>query len=604
MAYDIIDDEIGDVGGGYDIIDEMDAPAAPQKAVKAPQRPPMHQGADISIPTSGEPTITPELLKSIPGAIGTALGEGAYGAVKDFPQFLTNLVSGNLPTHKMAQKYKEETGEYSGVPGTPTDWTGEKAAGAGDFASKFLHGAALEGSAVSAGAPKLVGAALGSLPYARETVRGGDIKGGVAEVLTDMALDQVFKGGGKLLKSAGDAGKLAEKAIPSGLAKNIPTGQADDMTEILIDLSKPKQMSGLSKTLRKVDLPEAEWRTFANPLQEGSVPFDEYAVAADVFARNRNAVGPDKLANAQFTKALNDVDMARQQVGKQIGDLVSQNADKTVSVAPIRDSYVRQAETVLNGTFDESGKLRPVQGRMIAIDPAEAARAEELFAQLATLPDEVPVGTAQDLKQIVRQHAKYGTQTGIPVSSPRLALLTKQVAAEIDGSLDDVLGPQYSALNAQYGKHRRLAENMGRIAGAEIDPDMGLSKHGSNVMKRAVWSLADGGTRDMFRQVQDITGRDLMQDALYANLAMRFSGDPMQAMAGEPGVRGLSSLLKGGGGVGERLLGAGEKHLQSGQLQALADFYTKQQGRAPIKLGSREALSIPMGGAPDVGQPF
>jgi hypothetical protein len=132
----------------------------------------------------------------------------------------------------------------------------------------------------------------------------------------------------------------------------------------------------------------------------------------------------------------------------------------------------------------------------------------------------------------------------------------------------------YLKARKNYANTLKIEDELSRSLGREVVPGSDVPARGAAIMKRAVQSNADAGSKTLFKAVRDMTGIDLIQEANYADIAMRAVGDPrMNNLLESVGLLKMSRpaiAFKAAEKVVDKVTGS--------KLDKLVNYYNKSQG--------------------------
>ena len=357
--------------------------------------------------------------------------------------------------------------------------------------------------------------------------------------------------------------KLDDISVRQAGKKNV--GVIQEESGELIDLGKTPKSSGLP-FLR--DLEESEIRIMTDKKAPSTISMSKYAKQAEIKKRNVKAITPNQMAGINASKAFSEIDKIRTQAGKKIDEIISANPGVNIDITGAKQNYLK----MLDERIGLSG---------IPSDPHALKAGEEIGNMILNLPDNISARQAVNLKRNLRSRVKYGAEGQLRPPSTVLDAIVKKTSSDIDLSLDRSL-KGFKKANEAYAKAVSVENNLSHVLGKEISGSTGLTKHGAQVMKKALESNADSGISELFREVKELTGGkyDLFQDASYASIAMKYSGDPRQVRMA---IYGIPVQVPGtGGGITERLINMAQSgtisKYQKGRLQRISDWYDTKQG--------------------------
>jgi hypothetical protein len=423
--------------------------------------------------------------------------------------------------------------------------------------------------------------------------------------------------GSTLLDVAGTSPSIS-KAAPNDILSTAAGGSADMAPGARVEFvsqQRPEMMPGRlaisTEGKLKKQLTEADWRSLEKPITPGSPNYLDMVQATVDRMRGidvpRGGVpagfGPTDIVNATITPMLKRVDEIRNAAGAEVSRVVKDAGAVPVPPARIAEIQSRFQNMVADrfaGHINNDGTISAISGRELT-NPVANSQLQKMWETVGTIPDNATVQLLQDVKQRLANMAKY-PRLGIRVSSPELNSVAQGTAANIDHTLDDVIGKSYSAANENYGKLIRFEGAFARMLGPEINAAQGLSRHGGAAALRAVNSISDSGWRSMLRQLQEITSTpgnkspDLLKLAQEANIAMRLSGDVKQASQASGLLGTITSMIPGadkvarGVALAKGITGGTNQGIEL--LQASANKYADFHNLPRINLNNRSPIRI------------
>jgi len=460
----------------------------------------------------------------------------------------------------------------------------------GNFARAPLlekAGAALHGSMWGRGMD-----AISQNPYAQEA---GKMAANIA-AMVPIGKGAQLAGTGIAKATQVSAKPIAELAVKQANLKNISKGKIQSIIQSTGETVATGKVNRPGIPFMK-ELSEAESRIMKEPRAQEVLPFTEYAKQAEIAKKNTRAITPQQLAGTNASKAFTEIDALRKQTGETIGQILETHPAAKVDISDVKKEYINLVEKRLGikpavakppKLYDANGKIieRPKQPVSVVSDPSALPIHNDILSTLKELPDIVDAKMAQALKQNLRSKLKYDVSGQYRPANTKMSAIQKQISSQIDKKLDDVL-PGFSEANKIYGQTLDVEDAFSRALGAEFIEGSGLTKHGASIMKRALQSNADSNIGDIFREVKRLTNGkyDLFQDASYANIAMRLSGDPNQWQKAMP----FGGLIQSGGGITDKALNVAGKINEKGKLRRISNWYEKQHN-IPVKLSNQSGF--------------
>ena len=302
---------------------------------------------------------------------------------------------------------------------------------------------------------------------------------------------------------------------------------------------------------------------------------------------NPRNLTPDNFAGMKAKKALDQIVKKASNVGAKKQALITANKDNFIAAEDITAEFNKLLNNRMGAEVFKEAEggvvktiVRPIAGRAIR-SPEEKNLIEQAYNQLQSLGEYPTVQKADDVKAALRQLYEAPKATQAKPMTTITEGIIKNVRNLIDERIGRVVGKTYHTLNRSYADLKDIQDQLGRRLGQVVDATSGETRHGASLMKSAIQSTADRGAKALFRRVQAITGHDLMQEAKYAEIAMKAAKDPRIYNLLEE-VGGISDALGGKAGaiakLGKTVVGAVRKT----PLEETEAFYNKAQKAKPI----------------------
>jgi len=161
--------------------------------------------------------------------------------------------------------------------------------------------------------------------------------------------------------------------------------------------------------------------------------------------------------------------------------------------------------------------VKNAAGRIAKIAPEDQGLIKEVDDLLGELKGRDTLQKVDDLvDQIQDRLYKRKSLTAVQVNNQAEALL-KQTIGKLNNNLKLRAGKTYSKANLKYSQLIDNFEKLNKALGLD-------ASKGGSLMKR-VFSPQDGGTKKLFREIKQITGIDLVEEANLAKMAMESVGD-------------------------------------------------------------------------------
>ncbi len=426
------------------------------------------------------------------------------------------------------------------------------------------------------------------------------VKGGVSY------LGDVLKNSSKMQMAKGELKQFASRAA-TPLMNQTGAVEIPDIDDLAKALDGPvaegakssKQIKkdvgrGPKRGFSQSDFENYELTALSTPKSENVEPFTNYAEQAIKASRDRTQLTPADLAGKKAASALNAISLERNKWGKIKDDIISKNESTPFSISDVRSKWDDYLVDRL-GVQIKDGELIDAQGRF-ARRPSEFSQIkqiDDLLNKTTTRTESVGYDLftreMDDLKSALNDIVQAPKASQVKQINTVTEGIGKELVDMIDKKLSDALGPDFGIANKNYSRIKKIEDQLNKRLGEVVDPETGTVRHGASLMKSAVQSNADRGTKALFQAVKDITGYDLMQDALYAEIAMKGVNDPrMNSLLEAAGV--AMKLGKGNVGV---LADLGKKaidKLKGEKIYNLVNYYNKNQPQIKINedLGKRK----------------
>jgi hypothetical protein len=359
------------------------------------------------------------------------------------------------------------------------------------------------------------------------------------------------------------AGKRAANQILSGKEIKRATGKPIK--------NRPKSMKDWEATL------------LTEGLEEQDVPFTSYAEQAIKSSRDRRLPSPEDLAGIRGGQAEKVIGEKLREAGKAKDELFAKVGSNRVDLTDLVDSF--EAKIARMGyRVDDAGNIAVKAGRG-ATNPSELGTVQSLYTQVKRFSANVPAQMADDAKRAINDMVYPSSQPKVFAPSNSVSgSIGKELSKEINDKILEAVGPEYKQINQNYSRLLKIKDEMSRALGEVVDPETGLPRKGASIMKRAVKSNADGGTKALFRAVKDLTGVDLFREGAYATIAMDAVDDPRVAdwlEASKDFVTAAASgrPIKGAAAVGKVFADSRKKN----RIYEYIDYYNKTQKKMPRK---------------------
>ena len=264
-----------------------------------------------------------------------------------------------------------------------------------------------------------------------------------------------------------------------------------------------------------------------NALKDGSIPveqFNQYMTAAKNRATDVRAPSALGLAADSLDQAASKVDESVAKAGSIVGA-----AKKGLSDLPVPDinNVVKDFETRASEDFGAfSGP-----SRMTSLSTADQGRLQEIYNGLKQIGgNETTARTVSDLMNKIDNQINYGKASYAGGLDPLSGFLLKT-----RGALNDVLrqsSPDFAKANDTFSVLKSVQNEINSMAGTQ-------NQRGELLMKRVFSGDKSGQVQDLFNKIKQITGTDLVNDAVLAKYAVDTVGDASQKSLLQQTIEGV-----------------------------------------------------------------
>jgi hypothetical protein len=293
-----------------------------------------------------------------------------------------------------------------------------------------------------------------------------------------------------------------------------------------------------------------------------TTPFPEYAVQArESKDRRLSEMTPYDLAGKRGVKAAQKVDEMLGQFGQMKTAALEERRTATMKIAPIIKKWNRLLAERL-GVKIVDGKIVDSGGRTFR-RPTEAGQIMQVQNKLQQYIDNPQYDPFlmewDDIKGALNDIAYAPHATQLKQINTITEGIAKELAKDIDAKIAPVAGPKYQYANQNYSRLKKIEDYTNRALG-QVSED-GVANKGASIMKSAIQSNMDNGKKAWFRAMKEITGIDLMQEAAYADIAMRAVDDER-----------ANNLLKSWGVTADQIasLAGGKAHVVMSAAKTIA----------------------------------
>jgi hypothetical protein len=396
---------------------------------------------------------------------------------------------------------------------------------------------------------------------------------------------------GKMVSGAADALKgMGEVAKVENLAK-VPVTPAGNMTAL--EVRKAAEVTNAAPKANILStLNPKERNILAEPLSQHDTPFTHYAVTAKKAMNDAREPSPMDVAGSKAKEAFDQLMDQKSAIGKEKGDLINAADNhaiengKFVNGSGLADDWNNLLAERGGIKITDEGKVAPVAGRLNRIND-EMPMVGKINDIMKQIPDEATPLQLDDAKAAIRNVVdNYKASQTTPINT-----ITEGIGKTMRGKIDDRLSSwaeengfgKLNDLNKQYADLSDVTGQLNRRLGEVTDPTTGQTRMGASLMKSAVMSNSDRGSKALFDRVKAYTGKDLVKEALYAKIAMDAVGDAratdlLHSMAETKDfVKGIAehpTIMGAVAKIGE----AGLNAVRGDRLTQMINYYNKVQG--------------------------
>ena len=212
----------------------------------------------------------------------------------------------------------------------------------------------------------------------------------------------------------------------------------------------------------------------------------------------------------------------RKTLGKQKSEILAKKATEEVGFV---DDVMEQYDNLLSerlGVVFKEGDVAEAPGRASIVNSqADKSLLKNIRSQLISLGKEPTVQRVDDTVDAIQALVVDARSLKDVVTlNSRVESVTNSVQQSLNKQLKQFVGGDYARVNQQYGTTIGLIEEMNRKLGKK-------GERAGALMKR-IFSPSDNRTKEMFREIEAITGDNLIEEATLAKFAMQVAGDSRQ----------------------------------------------------------------------------
>lgn len=234
---------------------------------------------------------------------------------------------------------------------------------------------------------------------------------------------------------------------------------------------------------------------------------------------------PLELAGNKAEEAYNAINSARKyavQGKKAILDKVATERVPGNTLNDVMSSGIQKISDRFGAEISANGTIKQAAGRTLQLDASDTKLISEYFSRLNSL------GVAPTVKQVDdfvdwAQSQLYKQSNSISkfeVAAEPVVRELQSVTGDLNSRLKTVIGGGYGEVNSRVSKLIELQDELSSALGAD-------ARKGGGLMKR-LFSPTGGNVRDLFAEIQNETGIDLVKEATLAKFAMEGVGDVRQ----------------------------------------------------------------------------
>lgn len=378
---------------------------------------------------------------------------------------------------------------------------------------------------------------------------------------------------------AGDAASaVASKARAKVATGDVPfMGQNIDggvqTSAIRLAKQAPLQGAGAAREATPTDI----YNKFANP-EELFMGNKDKGILAD-----KKLSGAQGVLGKTVSDAFDQVIALRRGVGATKGAALKAIADRPVNIADTASNFSKNLADRYNlGVNPETKALETINGTQTPLTGSDRKLVSDYIDELHSLGARP---TAGELDAFLQRKSGELKAISKPVNDPTAVTkgesLVKNHISSLRGEIDAKIDPKTGiAQNPDLKPYTEAKQNYARLSG--------IVKRGSKILggvdsqgryirdassaKRAINSIADGGTKQLLLDIEKETGIPLVDQASLALQAMKDADNPVGHQLLEAFTTGVKSATDGGHqGITERLARAGAGYAKGKVVGSKAD---------------------------------
>lgn len=372
----------------------------------------------------------------------------------------------------------------------------------------------------------------------------GLITGGVAGGAAG-ALGAVTRKSGKMAKEAAQGSiETIKSTAPVQKTRKFLSG-LDDQEFTTIRNSLEAKISGINKNIQKGVLNREKGQELIGKAITERVErakalgerFDSYIEYAKKSSEDFNIPSALGKAGEEAEKTLETINLVRKKVGQQKGAMLEKIAAKPiVGINTTKEKFSKLISERLGARImddindiavavidkkDSTFAALPGRISRTSVDPAEGnilKKAKSVLDQLEDTDSLQKVDDAVDSLQALLDSER--ALQAVPRTTKAEGVV-KSVIGELQAKVNKIAGARYKNLNRQYAQVIRVYDALNKRL--QFDPKLGTSR--GDALLKQIFSPAGNTTRGLFKKVEELTGVNLVDEAVLARLAMKMVGD-------------------------------------------------------------------------------
>lgn len=254
----------------------------------------------------------------------------------------------------------------------------------------------------------------------------------------------------------------------------------------------------------------------------------------------------------QFPKSKTPLEMAGERTGQVLFKLKAiQNKigkQKSAELQKVAATPLPEVQTVVDGFMekladrlnlslkrnDDGGiELSSMEGRKAAVtQQSDLNLIKSVFDDLESMLAEGN-GTLQyadDTVDAIQSRLFDATRPGLVSVNTRAEAFLKSVAEDLNKLVKKTADEKLKEAGLPEGTYSKLNDEYAHLAKltGELNTKLGKQGERGGALMKRVFSPSDNRTKDMFREIEEITGVDLVEDATFAKFSMEAAGDNRQ----------------------------------------------------------------------------